>query len=52
MKDEEVVLFATSIAMQLAKNLDAKELCELIGFVNQISCSLGVLLNLKKTNQK
>lgn len=55
MKEEDEILLATSIAMELAKGLDGKQLCELIGMVNQISCSLSGLLNfknLKKTNQK
>ena len=51
MKDEERVLLATSIAMELAKGLDEKEICELINFVGQISCSLSSLLKEKKTKK-
>ena len=43
--DEEMVLFATSIAMELAKGLDMKELEELRNLVNQISCSISTLIN-------
>ena len=43
--DEEMVLLATSIAMELAKGLDMKELEELRNLVNQISCSISTLIN-------
>ena len=52
MKEDDQVLLATSIAMELAKDLDVNGLCDLIGFVNQISCSLSTLLNIKKNNRK
>ena len=42
--DEEMVLLATSIAMELAKGLDADEIEELKNLVNQISCSLSSLI--------
>lgn len=48
MTDEEEILFATSIAMQLAWGLDREELCDLIRFVNQISCSLNSLVGKRK----
>ncbi len=44
-KDEELVLFATSIAMQLATGLTVEEIDELRNLVNQISCSLSTLIN-------
>ena len=43
--DEEMVLLATSIAMELAKGLDVKELEQLRNLVNQISCSISTLIN-------
>lgn len=52
MTDEEMILFATSIAMQLACGLNEKELSDLIRVVNQISCSLSTLLGMKKPNKK
>ncbi len=51
MKDEEKVLLATSIAMELAKDLDETQICELISFVGQISCSLSSLLNTKRVKK-
>lgn len=42
--DEELVLFATSIAMQLAKGLDKDELEQLRNLIGQISCSLNTLI--------
>ena len=52
MTDEEEVLFATAIAMNLACGLDEEELCDLIRLVNQVSCSLSSLLTKKRTNHK
>lgn len=46
-KDEELVLMATTIAMQLAKGLDVEELEDLRNLVNQVSCSLTTLINNK-----
>ena len=43
--DEELVLLATSIAMELAKGLDTKEIEQLRNLVNQVSCSLSALIN-------
>ena len=43
--NEELVLFATSIAMELAKGLDMQQLEELRNLINQISCSLSTLIN-------
>lgn len=46
-KEEELVLMATTIAMQLAKGLDVEELEDLRNLVNQVSCSLTTLINTK-----
>ncbi|MBP3619252.1 MAG: hypothetical protein J6J24_01180 [Clostridia bacterium] len=43
--DEELVLLATTIAMQLAKGLTKEEIEQLRNLVNQISCSLSTLTN-------
>ncbi len=43
-KDEEMILLATSIAMELAKGLSVEELEDLRNFVNQISCSISNLI--------
>ena len=43
--DEEKVMLATAIAMELAKGCNEKEIEELRNLVNQISCSLGSLLH-------
>lgn len=43
-KDEELILLATSIAMELARGLDLEELEDLRNFVNQISCSISNLI--------
>jgi len=51
MKDEEQVLLATALAMQLACGLNENELCELIRFVNQILCSLNSLRGRKNPVQ-
>ena len=50
--DEELVLFATSIAMELAKDLDVSEIEELRNLVNQISCSLSSLINCRFAHKK
>jgi len=42
--DEEMILLATSIAMELARGLDVEELEDLRNFVNQISCSISNLI--------
>lgn len=42
--DEEMVLFATSIAMQLAKGLSIEELEDLRCLINQVACSLSTLI--------
>ncbi len=54
--DEELVLFATSIAMELARGLTIEELEDLRCLVNQVSCSLSTLIGnkyskLKRKNQ-
>lgn len=43
--DEDLVLFATSIAMELARGLEMQEIEELRNLINQISCSLTTLIN-------
>ncbi len=42
--DEEMIMLATSIAMELARGLDVDELEDLRNFVNQISCSVSNLI--------
>jgi len=44
-KDEALVLFATVLAMELAKGLSDEEIEELRNLVNQVSCSLSTLIN-------
>lgn len=46
-KDEDLVLLATTIAMELAKGLSIEELEDLRNLVNQVSCSLTTLINNK-----
>ncbi len=46
-KDESLVLFATSIAMELAKGLEVEEIEDLRCLINQISCSLTTLISQK-----
>lgn len=43
--DEELVLLATTIAMELAKGKSQEEIEDLRNLVNQISCSLTSLLH-------
>ena len=45
MTNEEEVLFATSIAVELAKGLSVEEIEDLRNLINQISCSLSTILN-------
>ncbi len=45
--EEEKVLFATSIAMQLAEGLSLDELEDLRCLINQISCSLSTLISMQ-----
>ena len=47
--DEELILFATSIAMELSKNLTIEELEDLNILINQISCSINTLIHKKYT---
>lgn len=42
--DEELVLLATSIAMELAKDMSEDEIVDLRNLINQISCSLTTLI--------
>lgn len=51
-KEENLVLFATSIAMELSKGLSVEELEDLRCLVNQISCSIGTLISSKMCAQK
>ncbi len=51
-REEKMVLFATSIAMELAKNLDLDELEDLRALINQISCSLTTLINARCNSKK
>ena len=46
-KEEELILLATSIAMELALELELDELEDLRNLVNQVSCSLTTLINSK-----
>jgi hypothetical protein len=43
-----MVLFATSVAMQLAKGLDEEEIEELRCLLNQIMCSLATLVGKRR----
>lgn len=43
-KDEEMIMLATAIAMELARGLNVEELEDLRNFVNQISCSVSNLI--------
>lgn len=51
-KEEELVLFATSIAMQLARGLSLDELEDLRCLINQVSCSISTLISQKCNCQK
>lgn len=51
-KEEELVLFATSIAMQLACGLSLDELEDLRCLINQVSCSISTLIAQKCNFQK
>lgn len=50
--DEELVLLATSIAMELAKGKTEEEIEDLRNLVNQISCSLSSLLHCRCNRHK
>lgn len=50
--DEELVLLATSIAMELANGLELEQIEELRNLVNQISCSLTSLINCRFSHGK
>ncbi|MGN1201624.1 MAG: hypothetical protein ACI4R8_05180 [Candidatus Caccovivens sp.] len=43
-REEEMILFATSIAMELGKGLSLEELEDLKALINQIQCSLVNLI--------
>ena len=49
--DEQLVLFATSIAMELAKDLTIDEILQLQALLGQISFSLTTLVGCKKTKK-
>ncbi len=42
--EEELIIFATSIAMELSKGLSVDELEDLRCIINQISCSISTLI--------
>lgn len=50
--EEEMVLFATAVAMELARGRDDDEINELCNLINQILCSLGSLTNCRKNRKK
>lgn len=45
--DEELILLATSLAMELSKGLDIDQLEDLRNFVNQVGCSISNLITRK-----
>ena len=45
-------MLATSIAMELARGRDEREIEELRNLVNQISCSLTTLIGCRCNNKK
>lgn len=51
-KEEALVLFATSVAMQLSKGLSLEELEDLRCLINQVSCSISSLISQKYSFQK
>ena len=46
--DEQIVLFATIIAIELAKGLSNEEMVQLQQILGQISCSLNTLAGCRK----
>lgn len=50
--DEEKVLLATAIAMELARGCNQEEIEELRNLVNQVSCSLSSLLQCRCCHKK
>lgn len=50
--EEEMLLFATAIAMELACGLSDEEIHELCTLINQILCSLGNLTNCRGHRRK
>ena len=51
-KEEKLVLFATSIATQLACGLSVEELEDLRCLVNHIGCSISTIISLKCNREK
>ncbi|MBP3431924.1 MAG: hypothetical protein J6K39_03635 [Clostridia bacterium] len=51
-KDEELVLLATSIAMELANGLCMEELEDLRCLINQVLCSISTLISVKCNENK
>ncbi len=45
MEKEDLITFATFIAMELAKGRSVEEIRELRDLVNQVACSLNTLLS-------
>jgi len=50
--DEELIVLATTLAMQLAKGLTGEELDSLRMFLNQMCCSISSLINEKHKRKK
>ena len=50
--DEQLVLFATSIAIQLAEGLSVCEIENLRNLINQISYTLGTIVGCKLNKEK
>lgn len=50
--EEELIIFATSIAMELSKGLSVDELEDLRCIINQISCSISTLICTKVSAKK
>lgn len=50
--DEELIVWATSLAMQLSKGLSVEELDTLRMFFNQMCCSISSLICEKNKRKK
>ncbi|MBE7075561.1 MAG: hypothetical protein E7375_00635 [Clostridiales bacterium] len=50
--ESEIVLLASSFAMQLTKGLSLEELEDLKIFLNQVCCSVNSLISIKLCNLK
>lgn len=51
-KEESLILFATSIATQLACGLSVEELEDLRCLVNHVGCSISTIISLKCNHVK